>query len=110
MSQRPDPAFIALRAAVLGIDDLSRQELRAWIIDAVSFRGQVNADVVLPAARGAAVIAAAALALSDEARVAFRRWISKWTDYSGRIITPAEALRRRNELLAWKAEHQKQSR
>jgi hypothetical protein len=41
---RPGPAFVALRAATLGIDDLSRQALRAWVSDAIDHRGERIAE------------------------------------------------------------------
>jgi hypothetical protein len=100
VSDRPGPAFIALRAAALGIDDVSRIALRAWVMHAVNFRGDLETDAAPPADAGAAAIALAMCGLSLGERATYRRWMAKWTDFTGRVITPSEQKRRMAELLA----------
>lgn len=97
-SERPGPAFVALRAAALGIDDLSRQALRIWVMEALDHRGQPLAEWAPPTEPATQVIVAGVLALPDRERSAFRLWLGRWTDYTGRIITPQEHQRRIDAL------------
>lgn len=85
--ERPGPAFVALRAATLGIDDLSRQALRAWVSDALDHRGERLADRPDPTEEATRTIVAGVLTLTAE-RAAYRLWLVRWTDY------PAESSRR----------------
>jgi hypothetical protein len=96
--ERPGPAFIALRAATLGIDDVSRQALRGWIFNGVDHRGGVVPDHPRPTESATIVIVAGLLELDEAARMRYRQWLGRWTDYTGRIITPAEQQHRLDEL------------
>jgi hypothetical protein len=102
---RPGPAFLALRAAALGIDDHSRRALRAWAMDALDHRGDVQLGHAGPDDDGARVIVAGILALDSRERSAYRLWLGRWTDYSGRIITPSEQQRRREDLMSARENH-----
>lgn len=97
---RPGPAFIALRAAALGIDDISRQALRQWLLDALDHRGQIVEGRAAPTEPATRTIVAAVLTLTDAERQAYRTWMQRWTDYSGRIITPQEHERRLEAIRA----------
>jgi len=88
--ERPGPAFVALRAAALGIDDLSRQALRGWLLDGLDHRGQIVEGRAGPTEPATRTIVAALLTLTDPERLTFRRWVARWTDHSGRLITPHE--------------------
>lgn len=102
--ERPGPAFIALRAATLGVDDVSRQALRAWAMDALDHRGQAVPDEAGPTEGATVAIVAAVFTLTDGDRAGYRLWLLKWTDYTGRIITPSEHERRQEELMASRAQ------
>jgi hypothetical protein len=93
-TERPGPAFIALRAATLGIDDVSRQALRGWMFNGMDHRGTVAPDHPPPTEAATTVIVAGVLKLVPRERVAYRQWLGHWTDYTGRIITPDEHARR----------------
>lgn len=98
--ERPGPAFIALRAAALGIDDISRQALREWLLDALDHRGQIVEGRAEPTEPATRTIVAAVLTLTDAERLAYRRWFGRWTDYSGRVITPGEQQHRLDAIRA----------
>lgn len=95
--ERPAATFIALRAATLGIDDLGRQQLRAWLDDAVDARG---AFVGVPVQEDALLrlFGAAIATLTDAERLAYRRWVLRWSDFTGRVITPHEHEARLEEI------------
>jgi hypothetical protein len=93
---RSGPAFIAIRAAVLGIDEISRQALRLWVDEALDYRGQPK-QCGEPTEEATKTIAAAVMTLTDDERKTFRYWMLRWTDYTGRIITPSERARRLEE-------------
>jgi hypothetical protein len=84
------PAWIALRAAALGVDDVSRAALREWVRDGLDFRGDAVAGFAAPSEPATQVIAAGLLALERRERCQWRIWMMRWTDYTGRIITPSE--------------------
>jgi len=91
--------FIALRAATLGVHDLVRRDLRAWLNTAVDFRG----DIIEPAPpedETLRVFAGAIAALSRDDRRDYRLWVMNWTDYTGRVITPTEKSARIERLRA----------
>jgi hypothetical protein len=92
--ERPGPAFVALRAAALGVDDISRQALREWLMEALDHRGQIVGETTDPTEPATRTIVAAILTLTDAERLAYRRWFGRWTDYSGRVITPHEQRQR----------------
>jgi len=98
--ERPGPAFIALRAAALGVDDLSRQALRAWLMDSLNHRGQVVEERSEPTEPATRSIVAALLTLTDAERLAYRRWVARWTDHSGRLISPNEQRQRLEAIRA----------
>lgn len=98
--ERPGLAFVALRAAALGIDDISRQALRAWLMDTLDHRGQVVEEKPEPTEAASRTIVAALLTLTDAERAAYRTWMQRWTDFSGRIITPQEHERRLEAIRA----------
>lgn len=62
---RPGPAFIALRAAALGVDDLSRLALRQWVMGALDHRGQIVLGESAPTEDASIAIVAAILTLTD---------------------------------------------
>ena len=96
---RPGPAFVAPRgAAALSIDDLSRKELREWLLEALDHRGQFVEKKPEPTETGARTIVAAVGTLTDAERLAFRRWVERWTDWSGRLIAPHEHRMRLAEI------------
>jgi hypothetical protein len=99
-AERPGPAFVALRAATLGIDDLSRQALRGWVMNGLDFHGRDVPDHPAPSEPATVVIAAGIMTLTDRERVAYRTWLGRWTDYTGRVITPNELAQRHAQLLA----------
>lgn len=103
---RPSPAFVALRAAALGIDDLSRQAPRWSMPLNIHPRSEPVLDHPLPGESATIVIAAGVLTLEPRERMAYRQWLGRWTDYSGRIITPHEHARRTEEMLKRAEEHQ----
>ncbi len=78
--ERPGPAFVALRAAALGIDDISRQTLRGWLMDALDHRGQAVEGKPEPTEPATRTIVAAVLTLTDAERLAYRQWFGRWTD------------------------------
>jgi hypothetical protein len=94
---RPGPAFVAIRAAVLGIDDISRQALRHWVDEALDHRGEPKIEHPEPTEEATKTIAAAIMTLNDNERKTFRYWILRWTDFTGRVITPSERARRLEE-------------
>ena len=96
--ERPGPAFVALRAAALGIDDISRKALREWLMDVLDHRGQLLAGKSEPVEPATRTIVAAIVTLTDRERAAYRTWMQRWTDYSGRIITPGEHEKRLEAL------------
>ena len=99
-TERPGPAFIALRAAALGVDDLSRQALRAWLMDCLNHRGQVVEEKPEPTEAATRTIVAALISLTDAERLAYRRWVARWTDHSGRLISPNEQRQRLEAIRA----------
>lgn len=101
---RPGPSFIALRAATLGVDDLSRLALRRWVMGALDHRGQIVPGEPAPTEDASIAIVAAILTLNDSERAAYRQWLGKWTDFTGRVITPFEHERRAAALLASRAQ------
>lgn len=109
---RPGPAFVALRAATLGIDDLSRQALREWVVRGIDHRGEPVPDSQPPPIEpGTVAIAAALMTLEPRDRAAYRTWVSKWTDHTGRVITPAEHTRRMEDIrIARERDQRKQGR
>ena len=70
--ERPGPAFIALRAAALGIDDISRQALREWLMEALDHRGQVVEGKAKPTEPATRTIWPPCLRRSDRERAAVR--------------------------------------
>ena len=106
-SDRPPPSFIALRAASLGVDDISRQALRGWLFNGVDHRGEVVPDHPPPTEPATVVIIAGLLQLDQRSRMRFRQWLGKWTDYTGRIITPSEQRQRLDALSGKVARRQK---
>jgi hypothetical protein len=97
---RPPPSFIALRAAALGIDDVSRQALRGWLFNGVDHRGGIVPDHPPPTESATVVIVAGLLQLDERSRMRYRQWLGKWTDYTGRIITPHEQRQRLDDIRA----------
>jgi hypothetical protein len=96
--ERPGPAFVALRAAALGVDDLSRQALRQWLMEALDHRGQLVDERPDPTEAATRTIVAGVLTLTDAERAMYRRWLGRWTDFTGRIITPHEQKARLDAL------------
>ena len=85
----PSAPFIALRAAMLAIDDLCRQRVREWLVGAIAFRGALS-EMPAPEDPLVQVFAAAVRATTDVERRAYRQWVVRWIDYTGRIISPGE--------------------
>ena len=96
----PPPSFVALRAATLGIDDISRQALRGWLFNGLDHRGAVVPDHPAPSESATVVIVAGILRLEERDRMLFRQWVGRWTDYTGRIITPHEHEKRLEQIHA----------
>ena len=94
----PPPSFVALRAATLGIDDISRQALRGWLFNGLDHRGALVPDHPAPSESATVVIVAGILRVGERDRMLFRQWVGRWTDYTGRIITPHEQERRFEEI------------
>ncbi len=63
-------------------------------MDALDFRGDVIAGYPPLTEPGAIAIAPGIMTLDAAGRALYRKWLSKWTDHTGRIITPAEHARR----------------
>lgn len=98
--QAPPPiTFIALRAAALSVDDIHRARLRAWVEDAFTHRGQ-RADRPEPSDPLLRMLDAAFVVLDVSEVAAFRTWLLKWCDYTGRLITPDEHERRLKSIRA----------
>jgi hypothetical protein len=95
----PSAAFIAVRGMTLSVHDLTRRDLRAWLDVAVDFRGTML-DASVPDDPTMRVFAAAIASLTVDDRRDYRVWALKWTDYTGRIITPNEAANRRARIRA----------
>jgi hypothetical protein len=93
----PSPSFIVLRAALLAIDDLCRQRVREWLVNAIDFRGTVS-DTPVPADPLVRLFAAAVGATDEIERRAYRQWVVRWTDHTGRIISPGERSARLEEI------------
>ena len=91
---------MALRAAALGVDDISRQALRQWLMDGLDHRGQLTDEPPQPTEPAAKTIIAALVTLTDAERLAYRRWVARWTDHSGRLISPNEQQQRLEAIRA----------
>jgi hypothetical protein len=92
-------AYVALRAAALGVDDLARKALRDWMTANTSpYTGTPKSDATEPGDVTTACFYAMMRTMhADECR-AWRTWFMHWTDYTGRIITPGEHEERIKEI------------
>lgn len=72
----------------------------SWAMEPLDHRGELRSGHEGPDDDGARVIVADVLASSARELSANRLWLGRWTDYSGRIITPSEHERKREELMA----------
>ena len=86
----PTQVFIALRAALLGVDDLARQAVRKWFDQCTSaYSGEVN-DGVGETEGTVLFFRVSYGCLEPNERLLWRQWLMHWTEYTGRIITPGE--------------------
>lgn len=83
---RPSQAFVALRGAALGVDDISRAEIRKWFDLNTNGSDGDFYGMVLRAEQPVELFRAAYAVLGREDRIRWRRWLMRWVNVNG-VIT-----------------------
>ena len=60
------------------------------MFNGLDHRGGIVPDYPASSESATVVIVAGVMALTERERASLRSWLGRWTDYTGRIITPSE--------------------